>query len=122
MTNLEQRLLELSSEFADLATELASKRLETLNDPPPPPIPMILHCPKCTERHIDRGEFAMKFHHTHACQSCGFVWRPAVVATVGVQFLPGFKDRVETRAFETCPDHNYVLPCPAMGCAFGRRT
>lgn len=58
------------------------------------PIPMILHCPKCSARHIDAGDFATKPHHTHACQSCGFVWRPAVVDTVGVQFLPGFKDEV----------------------------
>jgi hypothetical protein len=56
------------------------------------PVPMILHCPECCARHIDEGEFATKVHHTHACQSCGFVWRPAVVPTVGVQFLPGFKN------------------------------
>lgn len=34
----------------------------------------------------------LKLHHTHACQSCGMVWRPALVATVGVRFLPGFKN------------------------------
>ncbi len=56
------------------------------------PIPMILTCPSCNHRHVDKGEFATKAHRTHACQSCGMVWRPAVVATVGVQFLPGFKD------------------------------
>jgi len=56
------------------------------------PVPMILHCPECRARHIDAGKFATKPHHTHACQTCGFVWRPAIVATVGVQFLPGFKD------------------------------
>ncbi len=56
------------------------------------PIPMILTCPSCCERHIDAGEFATKPHHTHACQGCGMVWRPALLATVGVQFLPGFKD------------------------------
>lgn len=44
------------------------------------------------ERHIDVGEFATKPHHTHACQHCGMTWRPAVVDTVGVRFLPGFKD------------------------------
>lgn len=56
------------------------------------PVPMILNCPTCGARHIDAGEFATKVHHTHACQSCGMVWRPAVVETVGVQFLPGFKN------------------------------
>lgn len=56
------------------------------------PIPMRLTCPTCNTLHIDEGEFATKPHHTHACQSCGNVWRPAVVATVGVRFLPGFKN------------------------------
>ena len=56
------------------------------------PIPMLLWCPGCGERHIDEGEFATKAHHTHACQTCGNVWRPAVVATRGVRFLPGFKN------------------------------
>ena len=56
------------------------------------PIPMRLTCPSCGELHLDVGEFATKPHHTHACQACGMVWRPAVVATVGVQFLPGFKN------------------------------
>jgi predicted RNA-binding Zn-ribbon protein involved in translation (DUF1610 family) len=57
-----------------------------------PPVPMILTCPSCGERHLDEGDFAAKVHHTHACQHCGMVWRPALVATVGVQFLPGFKN------------------------------
>ncbi len=57
-----------------------------------PAVPMILTCPSCSGRHIDEGEFASKPHHTHACQNCGMVWRPAIVPTVGVQFLPGFKD------------------------------
>ena len=60
------------------------------------PIPMILTCPSCNARHIDEGEFATKSHTSHACQSCGMVWRPAIVATVGVQFLPGFKNEVNT--------------------------
>lgn len=56
------------------------------------PVPMLLWCPSCGERHVDQGRFASKPHHTHACQSCGMVWRPALVPTVGVRFLPGFKD------------------------------
>lgn len=56
------------------------------------PIPMILFCPECGTRHVDKYTYATKPHHTHACQTCGFVWRPAIVSTVGVQFLPGFKD------------------------------
>jgi len=53
-------------------------------------IPMILTCPSCGERHIDEAEFAEVAHHTHACQSCGMVWRPAKVNTHGVRFLPGY--------------------------------
>jgi len=61
--------------------------------PAPEPIPMLLWCPECGDRHIDVGEFATRSHTSHACQNCGMVWRPAIVATVGVQFLPGFKNK-----------------------------
>lgn len=58
-----------------------------------PAIPMILNCPGCAARHIDEGDFATtKLHHTHSCQHCGVTWRPALANTVGVPFLPGFKD------------------------------
>lgn len=56
------------------------------------PLHMRLPCPECGEMHVDEGEFATKKHHTHACQHCGMVWRPALVPTVGVRFLPGFKN------------------------------
>lgn len=59
------------------------------------PIPMIIWCPFCNGRHIDVGKFATKAHATHACQHCGAVWRPALVPTVGVEFLPGYKDDAE---------------------------
>ena len=62
----------------------------------PDPVPMLLTCPSCSARHIDEGEFAVKPHHTHACQNCGMTWRPAIVPTKGVQFLPGFKNEVAT--------------------------
>lgn len=58
----------------------------------PPMIPMLLWCPGCGERHIDAGDFATKPHKDHACQVCGMVWRPALVPTCGVQFLPGYKN------------------------------
>ncbi len=61
------------------------------NDQSLVPVPMRLPCEKCGELHIDEGEFATKVHHTHSCQFCGLTWRPAVVPTVGVRFLPGFK-------------------------------
>jgi hypothetical protein len=62
----------------------------------PAPIPMRLTCPACNALHVDEGEFAMKPHHTHACQGCGAVWRPAVVPTVGVRFLPGFRNEARS--------------------------
>ncbi len=62
------------------------------------PIPMRLPCEKCKKLHIDEGQFATKPHHTHSCQFCGLTWRPAVVYTVGVRFLPGFKNTETTDA------------------------
>lgn len=67
-------------------------KLRQQEEHPITPLPMLLWCPECSTSHVDGGEFATKAHHTHACQNCGHVWRPAIVATVGVQFLPGFKD------------------------------
>lgn len=63
-----------------------------IEEPPVRPVPLLINCPGCGERHIDEGEWANRAHHTHSCQFCGMTWRPAVVATVGVQFLPGFKN------------------------------
>lgn len=67
-------------------------------DPPGPRlpdgvIPMRLVCEACGRLHIDEGEWATRPHHTHTCQydDCGLTWRPAVVHTVGVRFLPGFR-------------------------------
>jgi rubredoxin len=55
-------------------------------------IPIQLNCPRCGEQHLDLGDFATKLHHTHACQKCGLVWRPCKFFTVGVKFLPGYKN------------------------------
>jgi rubredoxin len=54
-------------------------------------IPMRIPCPECKALHVDEGELATKTHHTHACQHCGAVFRNAIVNTVDVRFLPGFK-------------------------------
>lgn len=62
----------------------------TFDPTKPVPIDMRLPCPECGVLHIDEGEFLTKAHHTHACQHCGMVWRPAIEPTRGVQFLPGF--------------------------------
>jgi hypothetical protein len=70
-----------------------SPKLRLLNGGGPKPVPIIVNCPECGERHIDEGEWATRVHHTHSCQTCGMTWRPAVVPTVGVQFLPGFRNK-----------------------------
>ena len=57
------------------------------------PIRMRLPCESCGRLHIDEGDFATKPHHTHQCEACGLVWRPAEQCTVGVMFLwPQAKD------------------------------
>ena len=83
------QLNESQSVARALAVENARYQQAELADPAP--VPMILTCPSCSARHVDVA-FANKRHHTHSCQHCGMCWRPAVVATVGVQFLPGFHD------------------------------
>jgi predicted RNA-binding Zn-ribbon protein involved in translation (DUF1610 family) len=75
----------------DRARSLCGLLLDALQTESPR-IPMILFCPSCGKRHIDEGIWENKQHHTHSCQECGFTWRPAVVNTVGVRFLPGFKN------------------------------
>lgn len=89
----EERLAKLErveGEARSLGYQLtSSEELAALRNAP---IEIRLHCPECGELHIDEGEFATKPHHTHSCQACGMTWRPAVRCTVGVQFLPGFKN------------------------------
>ncbi|HET6959532.1 MAG TPA: hypothetical protein VFI56_23225 [Vicinamibacterales bacterium] len=85
-----------------LETSTTTPSVERSSHPFDTPIPMRLPCPGTIERdgqqipcgvlHVDEGEFATKPHHTHACQACGLVWRPALVPTVGVLFLPGYKN------------------------------
>jgi hypothetical protein len=58
----------------------------------PTPLPILLHCPMCAAKHIDSGVWATKSHKDHACQRCGHTWRPMTVPTVGVRFLPGYKN------------------------------
>lgn len=84
--------LQAHAETWRAAARAADGHAKELADRFASPIPMRLVCPRCCALHIDEGEFATKPHHTHACQSCGEVWRPAIVPTVGVRFLPGFKN------------------------------
>lgn len=56
---------------------------------PPAPIPMVLHCPKCGEQHVDAPEPEAGWHNpphrSHKCHYCGTIWRPADVPTNGGQ-------------------------------------
>lgn len=92
-------LLKVSGPFVQrqraIGAALAAAAEPAPVETPTDPIPLLLWCPECGGRHIDAGEFATKPHHTHACQYCGHCWRPAIVNTVGVQFLPGFRNETE---------------------------
>lgn len=61
------------------------------------PLAIRLPCPDCGKLHLDEGAWETKPHHTHACQFCGLVWRPAIANTVGVRFLPGFINEQSNR-------------------------
>ena len=92
VAKLPQRwMAERITEYLNLFNELTLEEIRSLV-PIAKSVPMLLHCPICAGRHLDEGEFATKPHHTHACQHCGHCWRPAVCNTVGVKFLPGFKN------------------------------
>ncbi len=81
------------------------------------PIPMILHCPACGVQHIDKPEgqfypgmtadeshaqndasglWSNPPHRSHLCHSCGHIWRPADVATTGIE-------RIQTRGKSDSP-------------------
>ncbi len=90
-SELELRIISPSLEAA--ADELDQAINESITAPEP--IPMRLTCPDCGQLHIDEGEWATRVHAAHSCQHCGLTWRPAVVPTVGVRFLPGFKNETK---------------------------
>lgn len=91
-----KRLEALASQAIENGRTLAQLQVKIfqLEEAAKRPIPLIITCPAptCGARHIDEGEWAIRVHHTHSCQKCGMTWRPAVVPTVGVRFLPGFKN------------------------------
>lgn len=57
-----------------------------------PAVPMILYCPKCGEKHVDRGIFGTTHvHRSHLCSACGHVWKPFNYATIGVEDVAAYK-------------------------------
>jgi hypothetical protein len=86
------------------------------------PINMVLHCPACGAKHIDRPAPCVSAlcadgcalpgdcigwtnppHRSHLCEACGFIWRPADVPTNGVQ-------AVQTRGQDDSPLITSLLP------------
>lgn len=53
------------------------------------PVPMLLFCPACGVQHVDRPDpdrdWTNPPHRSHLCANCGCIWRPADVATTGVE-------------------------------------
>jgi hypothetical protein len=63
------------------------------------PIPIRLTCEGCGELHVDEGwPGAVSPHATHVCQNCGLAWKPSLVPTIGVRFLPGHKNEAKPDA------------------------
>ena len=65
------------------------------------PIDMILYCPNCGVKHVDRADmpedgadwkdpeiaWTNPPHRSHLCHGCGCIWRPADVPTNGVESI-----------------------------------
>ncbi len=75
------------------------------------PLPMVLHCPRCGLQHVDAPDPAMDWtnppHRSHRCAACELIWRPADVATVGVE-------KIATRGSIDNDPGSFGLPTPAM--------
>lgn len=75
----------MTSEEARIAALRAYER------EPGAPIPMVLHCPRCRMQHVDLPQpekgWTNPPHRSHECQGCGWIWRPADVATTGVDAI-----------------------------------
>ena len=82
---------------------------------PHAPVDMVLFCPACGLQHVDAPEMPRGIpsaggatlpgwtnppHRSHLCASCGTIWRPADVATNGVQAIrtKGERDSIVVRA------------------------
>lgn len=68
--------------------------------PVPEPERKPLTCPNCERRHVDRGEWAERLHHTHLCEHCGCQWRVEPYA-FGIEPVPvpAASDRERAGAF-----------------------
>ncbi len=89
----------------DPLTEKVIVALQECNMLRDEPVKMVLYCPKCGTQHIDapepfdhaddyisesgtlRERWDNPPHRSHLCAKCGCTWRPADVATVGVESI-----------------------------------
>ena len=69
------------------------------------PIDMILQCPACGLQHIDAPSEGWDNppHRSHLCHGCGSIWRPADVATNGVEHIKTFGSADTPRLIRTAP-------------------
>lgn len=55
------------------------------------PIPMVLFCPQCSQKHVDKPEPEVGWlnppHRSHLCAACGWIWRPCDRPTAGVESI-----------------------------------
>jgi hypothetical protein len=89
----------------------------------PEPVAMLLFCPHCGEQHVDAPDedkgWANPPHRSHECQFCGWVWRPADVATTGVLKIEtqGKVDKsARPRYFATAADFEKATTPPSGQC------
>ncbi|MWA18073.1 hypothetical protein [Burkholderia pseudomallei] len=121
-----------ASTHPELSADLIARyALAPIEQPAAAPIPMLLFCPKCGEQHIDApepadadidvdgtvitatSEWANPPHRSHLCHACGIVWRPADVATVGVQSIETHGKADTWSADMPWTGHNRAAPSPA---------
>lgn len=73
----------------ELAKNVVSALSELAKNQVSPPIDVVLPCPVCGANHIDAPEpengWTNPPHRSHVCAYCKCVWRPADVATNGVE-------------------------------------
>ena len=78
----------------------------------PKPLDMILSCPACHAQHVDAPDdkgWENPPHRSHLCGACGHIWRPADVATNGVQAIKtrGTADSPLQRVLQALDGHGF---------------
>lgn len=73
------------------------------------PVDMLLFCPNCGLQHIDQPNHTIGWknppHRSHLCHQCGWIWRPADVATNGIVAIT-----TKGKADSLAPVHAGLMP------------